>query len=186
MNNASSLCVLSVIQAFTCSPGSASTRSCRFPRHLKIKSFHPCCTYVTAHFLSHGAGCYCFSLQFFFLFFPLLFPRPDVPCRVCTSVVTMHEGDSKRTRGVGRVKNECHFECTNAAVRELCVIERGERPENVDLTPVPQLFSFPIQRSLILRDSALSKHIRVMTHIPGTTCSAEAHFSMLRDMLRGQ
>lgn len=32
------------------------------------------------------------------LFF-VFFPRPDVPCHVCTSVVTMHEGDSKRTRG---------------------------------------------------------------------------------------
>lgn len=125
-----------------------------------------------------------FLFAVFFLFF-----SQGLMCRATFAQVLsqcMRVTRSERA-GVGRVKNECHFECTNAAVRELCVIEGGGgRPENVDLTPVPQLFSSPIQRSLILRDSALSKHIRVMTHIPGTTCSAEAHFSMLRDMLRGQ
>ena len=120
------------------------------------------------------------------LFF-VFFPRPDVPCHVCTSVVTMHEGDSKRTRGGWACEKWMPFWMhERRRARVMCHRGGGGRPENVDLTPVPQLFSFPIQRSLILRDSALSKHIRVMTHIPGTTCSAEAHFSMLRDMLRGQ
>lgn len=50
---------------------------------------------------------------------------------------------------------------------------------------MPQLFSFSIQQSLILRDSELSKHIRAITHIV-LQCAwlpGESHFSKLRDVM---
>ena len=111
----------------------------KFSWHLKMKSFHPCCTYVTAHFLSHGDGCYCFSLSFFFFFFQGLI------CRAVFAQVLsqcMRVTQSERTGWAcekwmpswmherRRVRVMCH-----------CVCVWGGRPENVDLTPrAPAVF----------------------------------------------
>ena len=139
MNNASSsLCVLSAIQAFTGSPGSASTRS--FPGTWKW---------------NHSTRAALMSLHIFFL------TGMDVIVSLCRfffsfskawyAVLCLHKcchnawGWLKANARGGRVKNECRFECTNAAVCELCAIVCvcvwGGRPENVDLTPrAPAVF----------------------------------------------
>ena len=106
----------------------------------------------------------------------------DMQWCICTSVVTTHEGYWKWMRGMGVWKMNAIL---NVWV-PLCVSSRGEGLKCWS-NLVPQLFSFHIQQSLILRDSELSKYIRVIMHIVlhRARLPGGAHFSMSSDMLVG-
>ncbi len=90
----------------------------------KLNSFHPYCTYVTAHLCSYGLFV-CISSSLI---------CSDAFAQVLSQCMRVIESECVG----GRVKNECHFECMNAVVFDY-VSSRGEGL-NVDLTPCPSCF----------------------------------------------
>lgn len=122
-----------------------------------MNSFHPYWTRATAH---RAMGCWFVIVSlscYFFGGWTLL--RNGAFAQVLSKCMTV----SRHKCVGGHVKNEWHFEWMHSVVHKFVSTQGNVLKccSNLAL----QMFSFGIQQTLILTDSELPKHIRVIMHI---------------------